>query len=544
MSQRFLFVSALCAALLLALLPNAARAQNPDPSSQAFNELVGAGYDVIEIGDLPDAQGNPDPNSIYVEMETVTTDFNDRYLINQTLLGFRALNRYFPNRQNFVVVLHFDHWLYFFVTTPPDWDDLLSKRVTVADFWKTQVNQLRIYDTTARKYVTAKDFVNILQTNKNQTNKDFSGQAKSPLPPVNTNPNAQAENILLEPSTTYLPADGVTQAFLLATLTDKDFAGLPGRGVNFTYEVRGQEERALPTAQTDKFGTARSKIASSRPLAQVLLRASTSTLNASAQMIVGSAPGQDTKKQEAAVVDGLKAQGYRDADAGYVEYTGPAGNTIRQGIAAVRVTSNAFDRQVYSQLSRMLGTLRAVMPNANFLRPLLLYAAADGHDYTMLFTLRADLWDAYLRGDMSENQLWASLSYDGAVNENGVRTNEKDFLSKNFSGANPTLYSSVTRSLETTLTAEEWGEQLNLASFQVPVGGFADSFRVTELSGSANGFQLYATPDYNTPVFTFTSGNDEVLKTLRLGEGQYIVAVTGEHAPAKAALEFIEHLAR
>ena len=530
--------------LALVGLVSPARAQNPDASVQVFNTLVGAGYDVVKVGNYPDAQGQPDPNAVFVQMVTVTTDFNDRYIINQTLQGFVTLDKYLAGAQSYIVVLNYDRWLYIFVTNPADVDDLLAKRVTALDFWNTVRNQVRIYDTIEKKYLATKDFTSQNQTNKNQTNKDFSGNGKSPLPPVNTNPDAQVENILLEPSTTYLPADGSSQAFALATLTDREFAGLPGRGVNFTYEVRGQDERALPAAQTDAFGTARSKIASSRPLNLVLLRASTSTLNASVKILVSDSPGKNIKEQENAVIEGLKSQGFAEADAGYVEYTGPAGNTIRQALAAVRVTSKSFDREVYSQLFRMMGTLHTVMPDASFLRPLLLYAADDGHDYTLLFTLRADIWQAYLRGEIGENQLWASLSYDGAINENGVRTDSKDFLTKNFSGAKQTRVSSVARTVESTLIAETWGEQLTVGSFLVPIGGYADTFSVTEIGETANGFTLYATPDFNTPIFTYTRGQEAALRALRLEAGQYIVNVNATRAPAKLVLQFVEHLTR
>lgn len=526
------------------LSPAFTHAQDPEPAVKAFNDLVGAGYDVIEIDAFPDAQGNPDPTSIYALIETVTTDLNDSYIQRQVLRGFRTLYKYFPTKQNFIVVLRYDRWLYFFATNPADWDDVVAERVALADFWKVQRAQVRIYDAQERKYVTEKDFLNILQTNKNQTNKDFSGTAKNPLPPINTNPNAEAENIALEPSTTFLPADGTTEAFLLASLTDNQFAGLPTRGVNFAFQVRGQDERALPTAQTDQFGTARSKIASSRHLDLVLLRASTATLNATGQIIVGTPPGNNVKAQEQAVIEGLNSQGYLNADAAFLQATGPTGQVFRQGLAAVRVTSKGFDREVYSQLFRMMGTVRTVMPSASFLRPILLYAAADGHDYSILFSMRADIWDAYIRGDIGENQLWSNLNYDGAVNENGVRVNDKDFLSKNFTGSKQPRVSNVSRTVESTLTTEEWGEQLTVGSFLVPVGGYADTFRITELTDSANGFAIYETPNYNSPVFTFTRGNEAALSALRLDAGQFIVAVNGSRAPAKIVLEFVEHLVR
>ncbi len=541
-------LSALLVPLLLvsiSLIPHStANAQGSDSAAQVFSTLVSSGYDVLDVANFPDTQGNPDPNSIYAEMETVTTDFNDRYLINQTLAGFDALAKFYPKEQYYIVVLKYDRFLYFFVTNPQDWDDVSAKRITILDFWANVRNQARILDTVQNKYITPKDFLTINQTNKNQTSKDFSGQADSPLPPVNTNPSAEAENILFEPSTTYLPADGTTQGYLMATLTDKTFSGLPGREVNFSYEVRGQQAKNLAPGQTDQFGTARTKIASSRPLNLVLLNADTTTLNASAQILVGPPPGKDAKSQSKAVIQGLTSQGYQDADADYEEYVGPVGDKSREAYAAVRVTSKGFDREVYSQLSRMLGTMRTVMPNATFLHPLLQYAAADGHDYTLIFTMRVDVWDAYIRGDIGENQLWANLTYNSAVDENGISTNEKNFISKNFSGTQQTNYSSVQRQVIATLTTEEWGDQLTVGSFLVPVGGFADTFSIGELSGSATGFQIYETPDYNTPVFKYAKGDDAALQSLRLDSGQYVVEVVGATPPAQLTLQFIEHLGR
>lgn len=541
--KKFLFLLA-AVSLLLLLRPLPTHAQDPDPEYQALADLVGLGMDVIDVGYYPDAQGNPDKNIAFVQMQAITADMTDEYVFRQVLLGFRTLAKYFPASPNLLVVLKYDRWLLFFITTAQDWDDVAAKRVPAQELWQKTLAQIRIYDTVEKKYLTAKDFTSQNQTNKNQTNKDFSGKADSPLPPINQNPNAQAENILLEPSTTFLPADGTTQGFLLATLTDKDFAGLPGRGVNFTYEVRGQDEKALGAAQTDGFGTARSKITSSRALDAVLLRASTASLNATTQILVGPAPGTNADARKQAVIDGLASQGYRDVDAAFTEFTAPTGRAYRVGIAAVRVTSDSFDRTVYSQLSRMMGTLQAVVNDLTYLRPILLYVAADGHDYALLFTMRADIWNAYVRGELGENQLWASLSYDGAVNENGVRTDDKDFLAKNFTGAKQTRYSNAPRQVVSTLTAEEWGEQLTVGSFLVPLGGYADTFRVTELSGSANGFTLYRTPEYKTPLYEYTRGADAALSNLRLSAGQYIVNVQGSAPPAKVGIEFVEHLGR
>lgn len=521
----------------------AAFAQTPDPADAVIAQLVGYGYDVLNVGFYPDERGNVRRDVVFVQMETITADFANTYLIRQTLSGFEALAKFYPGADYYLVILQYDRWQYIFVTTPPDWDDVVQKRVKSSDFWNSVRRGARIYDTLTQQYVSEKDFVNQNQITKNQSNKDFSGQAQSPLPPTNTNPEAKPENIRLEPTTTFLPADGRTEAWLLATLTDGAWNSLPGRGVNFAYEVRGQEEKPLGVVQTDQFGIARTQIKSSRPLDLVLLRAQTATLKAAAQILIGDPPGENRKAQIRAVIEGLEAQGYTDVDADYLEETGPTGRVLRQGVAGARVTSKTFDREVYSQLMRTIGTLRTLMPDVNILRPFLAYAAPDGHDYLIVFSLTSDIWDAYVRGEIGEDQFWQGLKYDGAIDENGRRNDEKDFLTKNFTKI--TRYSNVPRRVESTLTAETWGEQLTVGSFVVPVGGLADTFTVAEWSGNAKGFALYATPEYTTPFFTYTKGDSlDSLTRLRLEAGQYILEVRGDAPPSKVTLDFVEHLPR
>jgi hypothetical protein len=526
-------------------LPPATAAQGPTPEEAVMAQLVSNGYDVVSVGFFPDDQGNPRNDMVYAQLETITTDLSDRYVVNQVLRGFDALAQFYPRVDYYTMVLHYDRWLYLFVTTGPDFDDLKQKRVQALDYYNSVRRQVRIYDTVEKRYISEKDFTSQSQTNKNQTNKDFTGQAKNPLPPTNTNPEAKAENILLEPATTYLPADAATQAHVLATLTDQSYSGLPGRGVNFTFEVRGQEERNLGTAQTDRFGTARAQVSSSRPLDLVLLRAGTSTLNATVPMFVGPAPGTDRKAQADAVVKGLASQGYKDAEAEYVQVTGPTGRAFKLGIAVVRVESKSFDREVYSQLSRMMGTLRTVIPDANLLRPVLVYAAPDGHEYAILFSVNADVWDAYVRGDIGENEFWQTVNYDGAIDENGRSNDQKDFLSKNFTGTQAQNYSRAPRTVDSTLSQESWGDQLTVGSFVIAIGGRATDFNVEELSGSATGFALYATPEYNDPVFTFGAGDSpDAFRQLQLEAGQYMVEVRGSSPPARVTLSYVEHLAR
>ncbi len=152
-------IGGLCLALLLAMwLPSGTRAQNPDPADLVFANLVTAGYDVIEVGVPRDAQGNPMPDSVYVQMQTITLNYDDDYIISQVVQGLRALAKYYPHTRNRFVVLQKDNWLLLFNTTAADWDDLNAKRITGATWWKQVRNGLRFYDRTQQKCITAKDF--------------------------------------------------------------------------------------------------------------------------------------------------------------------------------------------------------------------------------------------------------------------------------------------------------------------------------------------------------------------------------------------------
>lgn len=519
-------------------------AQNPDPGQAAMSELVGDGFDVIAVGNFPDAQGNPQPDSVYAEMETITADFDSRYIVEQAVQGFDVLNRYFPSAKSLTVVLHYNHYLYFFQTNPQDWDDYNQERVTLRAYWEGVRDGAQVYDITAGKYISQKDFIDKSQVEKNQTDKDFSGLPKNPIPPADTNPGTKAEHVLLEPATTFLPADGKSEGFLLASLTDHNYAALPGRDVAFSYEAQGQDEINLGHAVTDQYGTARAKVVSNQEWKDVLLRANTATLNADAQIYVGTPPGDDVKAQVAAVIKGLESQGYKDVDSEYDEDTGPAGQTFHVGVAVVRVTSKTFDRAVYSQLSRMIGTLRTVMPQANFLRPVLIYAKG-GRDIYLLYLVRADLWDAYIKGQIGENQFWQSIEYDGAVDKDGNPIASKDFVDKDFGASDNQPVSNAPRTVESTVTKEDWGDQLTLGSFLVAIGGSADNFAIGEMSGNTSGFTIYATPDFNTPIFRYTVGDDKsALAALRLEQGQYVVEIEAANSPAKVVLKYVEHLAR
>lgn len=530
--------------IVLNLVPVPAFAQTPEPAQQTMAELIRHGYDVVAVGYYTDDQGKQDPNGVYVQMETIVDDpeiVRDNplleYLVQQIFLGYTALSRYYPQVTTLYAILRYDHYLFIYKTSVQDWDDFNDNQISGQDFVFALNRNALIYDVNARKYVGAKDFVNQQHTAKNQQNKNFTGLAKPPLPPANTDPNARAENIWFDASTTYLPADGTTSAVLMANLRDRNYAALTGRDVFFAFEAQGQPEARLGTRTTDAFGTARTNIKSSRALNRVLLRAGTPDYTASSQIVIGAPPGKDADARARTVVTGLTNIGYSDVDADVVAGGG--------AIAQARVASNQFDQKVYSQLVRIIGTLRTVYPDVDTLMPALIWNAPDGHTYTMLWIARPDYWDAFVAGAIGENQLWQSMAYRGTLDERGQWVSDRDFVYKNFGASSKQSETELRVTIQATLSQEEWGPQLNVASFAVSAGGVADSFSVAEMGGNVEGFAIYAAPDFVNPAFTYKQGDDPgALSALRLEQGQYVLDLIGGDPPATVTLNYVEHLAR
>ncbi len=534
-----------CLLAPLWLAPAVARADDPDPARLVITELVGRGYDVLDAGLYPDSQGQPRADAVYARMDTITNDLDNDYIEEQALDGSQALGRNYPHATNLITILQYARWQIIFQTSAQDLDQYRRKQIKTADYWSELRSNARIYDTVAKEFVGEKDFVNKSQVDKNQTSKDFSKTAPNPLPTPVPNSTNKPEHILLEPSTTYLPADSKSQVNLLARLSDAGFNPLSGHNVNFGYEAQGQSEKNLGAASTDADGTARAQVVSGRVLNVVLMRATTASLNAQVQVLVGPPPASSKEARLKAIINGLKSQGYLEADADYAVSTGPAGQAIRQAISAVRVTAKTFDRSVYSQLSRSFGTLRTVIPEANFLLAILQYRAKNGRDYSLLYSVLPDDWEAFVKGQVGENIFWQRVSYEGAVDEKGNNINDKDFVNKNFGPSTSRGQTNTPRGVESALTLEEWGEQLTVGEFEVPVGGSADGFTLADLSGNATGLAIFATPDFSKPVASFKRGDDpKVLSSLRLGQGQYVLEVQAEHAPARVQVNYVEHLAQ
>lgn len=536
-------------ALAALLLPYTAHAQNPDAANHVLTELAGHGYDVTAVGNYTDANGAPVPDTYYVQIETYTNDLDAEPLHEQWVAGFVALSRNYSTAKLLLVLLHYDHYLYVFQVSGLAFRQAVeSYKTGDGSAWDQLGSQVRtgvrIWDQTAKQYLNEKDFTHKSQIEKKNTYKDFGGVAKPPLPPTNPDPNAPAENIWFDYSTTFLPADGSARAVLMTTLEDHAYQALPDRQVFFSIDPQGRDPKELGARQTNSFGMARVEVRSSDALGEVVARTRTLDHNAAGRIVIGKSPGTDLAKQREAIVSGLTSQGYADAAMAVSEYTHVTGKVYVTGIVQSRISSNAFDRAVYSQMARMSGTLLAVIPGVTDLELRLLWNSPDGHDYIMYFQVSPEKWAEFVNGTINEYQFWQSVQYLAAYDENGHRVGDKDFLNKNFGAANKNQATSAQRSVTSTLTQEEWGAQLNVGTFLIPVAGSGDNFTV-EWSGGAQSFALYATPDFVKPILTLArDGDQSALQSLRLSSGQYLFAVAGDAPPAGVTLNYTEHLSR
>lgn len=512
-------------------------AQEPDPADEAKAFLTAKGYTVTDVNYSNDDHGKPLANSVYVLMDAVGGDLDQPDLQAQVIWGFAALSQYYPRVELLNSILAYkQYWIMFHSTS----QDFVFPDATLpgATFWSQVRSQVRIYDRVKNSFVDEKDFTGD-QTVKDQAGKDFGATPSNPVPtPI---PSALPGGTLwLEPSTTYLPADKNAQAAMMATLLDSRYAPLANRPLAFSYQAPGDDAQSAGTQSTDANGAARAHVAGSRDFNSLLLRASTESLNSQVSIVVGPVPATKADEIKAAV-RGLSKQGYAGVDVSYYSDTSATGELTNYATVEMRMESQTFDRTVYSQLSRGMGTLRTMFPKANEVDVGLIFHK-DGHDWELLWSAQVAYWDQLVAGQISENEFWRNLRYEGAFDENGNRLDDKDFVDKNF-GAGAGKSASVTRTLESAITHEDWGDQWHGQEFVVLPGSYADSFGSAIFDGNATALQIFQSPDFTTPIVTYARGdNADKLAGLRLGQGQYLFAVVGPTAPASAQVTYVEHL--
>lgn len=524
----------ICLVLVL-VSTRAVSAQEPDPADQVKSFLTAKGYTVIEVDYYPDAQGKPCPEVVYALMNAVSGNLDSADTAAQVVLGFHALRKYFPRAETLMTVLNYRQYAIFFFTSSTTFDQFAHNEIRSDVFWRGVRSKIQIYDWVRKAYTDEKDF-----KSNNQSGKDFRTTPPNPVPPP---PPAPSKDIVLrlEPSTTYLPADDKTSVTLIATFLDANYAPLVGRTLSFSYEVTGQDTRSLGTQATDSNGTARAQVKAPLDTDALLLRVSTEALNSQVSIVVGP-PVTAKAEQVEAVIEGLTKQGYAEVDADFISRKSATGEVTNTAYAVMRMASPTLDRAFYAQLSRGFGTLRTVFPIANRLVVILIYRT-EGRDWYLYWKAQTAHWDQFVAGKISETDFWRYLEYLGAYDADDNPVEDKNFLDKNFGAGGSSKEARVTRTLESTLKRESWGEQWRGQEFVILPGSYANSFTLVELSENATAIQIFQSPEFRTPILEFKRGDSlDTLKKWRLGQGQYLFAVIAPKSPAIARMTYVEHL--
>ncbi len=542
MSKR-LAASVVLALAVLIIFSTRAYADDSEAADQVTALLTAKGYTVTEVANLTDDAGNTRPDVVYVAMEAVSGNLDSQEMANQVIWGLYALRKYYPRATTLYSAPVYQRYVFFFSTTAATFDKYLKNQITPNAFWNEVRSKVRIYDLVKKVFIGEKDFTEQNQTDKDQSDKDFGPNNPNPVPtPVPGTPGKGA-TLWLEPSTTYLPTDNKTSATLIGTLLDANYSPAANSSLDFAYEPEGGDEQSLGSKLTDANGTARASVKGTRGTQGLLLRASTTALNSQVSVMVGPAVA-NTEDRKSTLVQALEAQGYTDVEAEYQSAKRPTGETDNYVIVVMRMMSKTLDRGFYSQMSRTFGTARTLFPEANHLINYMVYRK-DGHDFLLAWHATTAYWDQFVAGKMSESEFWRYTEYMGARDENFNPISDKNFMDKSFCGRGGcgTKEARVNRSLESTITNESWGDQWRGQEFVLLPGSYADTFKLTDLSGSATAVQVFQSPEFRTPLYEYKKGdNADKLNAWRLGQGQYFFAVVGKSAPASAKMTFVEHI--
>lgn len=523
--------------LVLSLLPSSALAQGEEQDPNALQvraTLEARGYQVLEVGFAVDDSGRQDRSMVYVVMPAVEPQLDSDTTIRQVVFGLGALRDVYTKAEILVVALQVEQYWLLYPSTSQRFDDWFNELIGFDEFWNPIRRALKILDTETGRYISEKDF-----TSKDFVNKDFGGGA--PSPPTEE-PRRGDQNILLQPSTFFLPADGETIGLALAQLSDRQGRPLTGQEVGFSFVATGADPQDLGTISTNQAaGIAIRPFTASRALGEVLIRASTGSQNAAVPILVDRSP-QTADALQAALKEAYAIEDYIFGGIGREQGTNYMGD--KQDIVWIEsvMDQQSFNRRVANQALRSFGTMRTLFPESTQFINALDWHDPNGQLYFILHMLLASAVDEWLNGDITAEALLARSEFM-VLDQNGNRVGGKDFINKNFTPTDgPSV--DVPRTVTATVTEESWGDQLTVGIFRVPLGGSADGFSVEALEGKATGFELFDNGAMAVPLVSWQKGDDQsALKALRLNEGQYLLTVLGP-APAGVTLRYIEHQSR
>ncbi len=495
----------------------------PDPAIEARAILEAQGYQVLEVGYIDDEQ-----TTVAVLMSAASSHL-DAVFVQQLADGWTALHGASEVTPYLWTIIEYTqpYWLVFAISAR-DWNDWGAGRIPADEFWN-RVGYV-VYDTQRQAYVEDQDQIN------KTISPDYTPESTSPAP------TAAGKTLSLEPSTTYLPADGRSELKLIARVAGGARQLLAGERITFDAKARDGHLNTN-AAITDPNGVAYGSFVAGTRSEKINVSARVEDDLSSATLLVGTPP-RDTEAAWDAVAQAMKVQGYELGDHFYAESASLVGDVEVVAGLLMAPASNQLDRAFYSQIERAVGTMRTVFPASALLRPILVYDYGDTA-YLVVFDVKTLDWDAWVNGSITEDQLWNGVTVMVIDANTGEEVSTTDFIHKNFTdssgGANEV---SQVVLIESSLVAETWGEQLYFDELIVPAGGTVDNWAIQEMSGSATGFVLYESGNLLEPVFRWRKGDgDAALRGLTLSGGLYILQIEAGSAPARVQLRAIEHRA-
>lgn len=554
-----------------------------DPNANYVTQyLESKGYTVSGVGYLKDSNGNLNTDQVAVIMDFASTNYdpsaglptNDQDTINQVVLGFYALHKYFVKPSTLVVGLTYQsNYTFVFPASASDWQTVLNNPNDTNQantFWQNVTSNFIILDANGNQ-VDPNSF-----SNKNFNGGNFTGQNNGPTPPTNNptnNPvdpasshNPGAGYLRLIPSSAYLPSSG-NGFYLIGAVSDSSYNPAANQKVAFSVQVTGQKANQIGSVQqTDNNGTARIQVGPSNVNGQVAVKVACAasadptscgdvTVDgpASAVVLVGSDNLSATAGKQA-LNDAITAQGYTVEQVDYQESKDVTGSTIAQPVLVVDMASQRYDQTLRNEMFSGFGTMFTIFPKATNGLLGLVYASG-GKTYILVYQVNRSDWQSFVQGATDEAGFWKQVTLGQVLDaQTGqpVQGGGNNFVNKNFGGGSTSGGQTHTRQVETTLTVESWGTQPTDGNIIVPLGGFADSFSATAQGSEGKAWSIYSVEDTSHPVYQSKSDTDgSGLSKLSLPSGNYILMVEDPDPPAGTAtgtvvedikVQYSEHL--
>ncbi len=549
-----------------------------DPNADYVSQyLANKGYEVLGVGYVADKSNPKSTANVAAVMNFASTKYDptaglptdDQDTVTQAVVGFYALHKYYPKSTLLIVGLVYqDSYTFVFPTTATDFQAVLDDNNKADAFWQNVTSNFIILDSQGNE-VDPNSF-----TSKNFGDKNFTGQNNGPTPPPNdsTNPTDPASShtpgagyLRLLTSSAYLPV-GSKDFYALGLVSDKDYNVASGQKVRFTLKAKGQDDQPLgDPITTDNDGIARQQISSVKGSGDVAISAQCAASNdpascgdvtidgpASTVVLVGP-DNLGTEQGKTALNQAMTDQGYSVEEVDYQESNDVTGKTNAAAVLVMDMASKRYDQTLRTQMFSAFGTEFVIFPKVTN-GILGLFYQQSGKGYILVYELNRTDWEAFSKGSISEPTFWSRVALNRVIDaKTGQDINGgKDFVNKNFTGTDSNTGAARIRTVESTLTVEDWGVQPNDDNINVPLGGYADSFQVLKLEGNGKAWSIFSVEDTSKPVYSSKDDtNGAKLKSLTLANGNYILMVEDPDPPSgttkgtvaeRVQVQYTEHL--